>query len=397
VTTSGTASTPPRLYLSPPHLTGGELARVAEALASNWIAPVGPQLDAFEAGFAQCVGVDHALAVASGTAALHLALRHLDLQPGDEVICPTLTFCASANPIIYERAQPVFIDSDPTTWNLDANLVEEELADAARRGKRPRAVIAVDLFGQSADLDAIGQVASKYDIPVIEDAAEALGATYKGRPVGSSAWASIFSFNGNKIITTSGGGMLCSNDSALVQNALFLATQARDPAPHYQHSAIGYNYRMSNLLAAVGLAQLEQLADRVAARRRVFNWYQQRLGALPGLTLMPEAHSGRSSRWLTVIRIDPYRFGATPQHVRRALERHNIESRPVWKPLHRQPVFANCRCRGGRVADAIFATGLCLPSGSAMTKADVDRVAQCILAAAAQGRSRLAAPQLAVA
>lgn len=397
MTTPGTLSSPARLYLSPPHATGNELARLAEALASNWIAPVGPQLDAFEDRFAQCVGVDHALAVTSGTAALHLALRHLDLQPGDEVICPTLTFCASANPIVYERAQPVFIDSDSATWSLDPNLLEEELADAARRGKRPRAVIAVDLFGQSADLDALGQVAAKYEIPVIEDAAEALGATYKGRPAGSSAWASFFSLNGNKIITTSGGGMLCSNDAAFIDRARFLATQARDPAPHYQHSVIGYNYRMSNLLAAVGLAQLEQLSDRVAARRRVFDRYRRRLGLLPGLTLMPEAHYGRSARWLTVVRIDPFRFGATAEQVRLALERHNIEARPVWKPLHRQPVFADCRCRGGRVADAIFATGLCLPSGSAMTEADVDRVVRCILAAAAQGRPRVAAPQLAVA
>jgi len=363
-----------RLYLSPPHRSGREGVYLAEALASNWLAPAGPCLDRFEEAFASQVGVDHALAVSSGTAALHLALRHLELQPGDEVVCSTLTFCASANPIVYEGAQPVFIDSDCGSWNMDPNLLEEELVASARRGTMPRAVIAVDIFGQSADIDAIGEIAARYDIPVIEDAAEALGATYRGRPSGSSAWASIFSLNGNKIITASGGGVLGSNDPHLIERSRLLATQARDPAPHYQHSTIGYNYRLSNLLASVGLAQLDVLDDRVAARRRIFATYRRLLEGVPGIGWMPEASYGRSTRWLSVIVVDPVRLGATAEQIRLELERRNIEARPVWKPLHRQPVYAGCRCRGGEVADAIFAAGLCLPSGSAMVEADVQRV-----------------------
>jgi dTDP-4-amino-4,6-dideoxygalactose transaminase len=368
----------PRIYLSPPHLSGREQALVAEAIASNWISSVGPHLDLFEKWLAAAMQMSGALAVSSGTAALHLALRTLRLQPEDEVLCQSLTFCASANPIAYESALPVFIDSETKSWNLDPQLVEDELRDAATRGKLPRAIIAVDIFGQTADMEPILAIANRYDVPVIEDAAEALGSTYKEQPAGSRAWAAILSFNGNKIITTSGGGALCSNDPTLLSQAKFLSQQARDPAPHYEHSTIGFNYRMSNLLAAVGLGQLEVLEERVAARRRIAARYEELLGDLPGLQFMPEADFGRTNRWLTAVLIDPDEFGATREDVRMRLESQNIESRPVWKPLHLQPSFAGCRVRGGDVSERLFERGLCLPSGSAMTDADLKRVTNCV-------------------
>ncbi|MCE9556549.1 MAG: aminotransferase class I/II-fold pyridoxal phosphate-dependent enzyme [Planctomycetes bacterium] len=368
----------PRIFLSPPHLSGQEQANLAEVLASNWVAPAGPQLDQLEKALAARLLMKHAAAVSSGTAALHLALRHLNLAPGDEVICSTLTFCASANPIVYEGATPVFIDSDRSTWNMDPNLLEEELRACASRHKLPRAIVVVDIFGQSADLDAINAIAAKYAIPVIEDAAEALGATYKGRPAGSAAWASIVSFNGNKIITAGGGGAIVSNDEQLIERSRFFATQARDPAPHYEHSSVGYNYRMSNVLAAIGLAQLDVLDDRVASRRRNFEFYQQHLGELPGVSFMPEARYGMCNRWLTVMQVDPSQFGATHEAIRLRLEQQNIESRPVWKPLHLQPVFSHCRCRGGHIAESLFASGLCLPSGSALTECELTKVCEIV-------------------
>lgn len=371
---------PPRLFLSPPHMSGREQQYIAEVFASNYIAPVGPHLQKFEELFAKKVGVAHAAAVASGTAAIHLALRHLNLEPGDEILCSTFTFCASANPILYEHACPVFIDSDWTSWNLDPNLVEQEIRGAAARGKLPKAIMAVDILGQSADLDAIGAIAAEYDIPVIEDAAEALGATYHGRPAGSTSWCSTFSFNGNKIITTSGGGMLCSNDQELIERARFLATQARDPAPYYEHSTYGYNYRLSNVLAAIGIAQLEALDDRVASRRAVFERYRDNLSALPGISMMPISEHGSPNYWLTSILIDETKFGRGCEDVRMALEADNIEARRVWKPMHCQPVFADCRRVGGTVSEKIFAMGLSLPSGSAMTMEDVDRVTHGIAA-----------------
>lgn len=351
-----------------------ELALVKDAFASNWIAPLGPHVDAFEKEFAELIGVRHAAALCSGTAALHLALRLVQIEPGDEVICSTLTFVASASPIVYEGGRPVFIDADAATWNMDPDLLAEELKHSARRGKRPRAVIVVDLYGQSADYDRIERVCAEYQIPIIEDAAEALGATYKGRMTGAFGRLAAFSFNGNKIITTSGGGMLVSDDGALIERARFLATQARDPAPHYQHSTIGYNYRMSNILAAIGRGQLKVLPDRIRARRRNFEYYRQALGDLPGIQFMPEAPYGRATRWLTCLTIDPSAFGATREDVRLALEAANIEARPVWKPLHMQPVFAQCRLRGGRVAETIFERGLCLPSGSTLTESDLERI-----------------------
>jgi pyridoxal phosphate-dependent aminotransferase EpsN len=363
-----------RIYLSPPHLGEGELKLVREAFASNWIAPLGPQIDAFEQEFAELIGVKSAVALSSGTAALHLALHITGVKPGDEVLCSTLTFSASANPIVYEGGSPVFIDSNRVTWNMDPELLEEELKACARRGKLPRAVIVVDLYGQSADYRPILEACSAYGVPVIEDAAEALGAVYQGKLVGRFGKLGVFSFNGNKIITTSGGGMLVSEDGALIEQARFLATQARDPAPHYQHSTIGYNYRMSNVLAAIGRGQLKVLPDRVAARRRNYAYYQASLGDLPGLELMPRASYGHPNCWLTCITVDPKAFGATREEIRKALEAENIEARPVWKPLHLQPVFAECRVRGGAVAEELFERGLCLPSGSSLTQAELDRV-----------------------
>ncbi len=363
-----------RVYLSPPHLGDDELELVRDAFASGWIAPLGPHVDAFEREFAAVVGVPHAAAVSSGTAALHLALRLLGVNRGDEVICSSLTFCASATPILYEGATPVFIDSEPASWNMDPALLEEELQACARRGRLPRAAIVVDLYGQCADYERILEVCGRYNVPVVEDAAEALGATYQGRPAGSFGEMAAFSFNGNKIITTSGGGMLVSAQGRQIERACFLATQARDPAAHYQHSQLGYNYRLSNLLAAVGRGQLRVLSERVAARRRNFDHYRAALGDLPGLEFMPEAPTGRSTRWLTCLTIDPAVFGASRDDVRLALEAENIEARPVWKPLHLQPLFAGCRCRGGAVAEELFERGLCLPSGSNLTDSDRERI-----------------------
>src|ERR1043166_5142916 len=363
-----------RIYLSPPHMGPDELELVKDVFASNWIAPLGPHVDAFEQEFARLVGMPHAAALTSGTAAIHLALQLLEVGPGDEVICPTLTFCASANPIVYQGAAPVFIDADADTWNLDPQILRDELDQRARRGKLPKAVICVDLYGQCADYEPIVEACARYEIPLIEDAAESLGATYQGKPAGQSGKCAIFSFNGNKIITTSGGGMLASDDARLIGRSRFLAQQARDPAPHYQHSVIGNNYRMSNVLAAIGRGQLRVLPDRVAARRRIFAWYQNALRDLPGITFMPQAAYGEPNAWLTCITIDPEEFGADRHQIYRALDAANIESRPIWKPLHLQPIFADCAYRGGNVAADLFERGLCLPSGPAMSDDDLMRV-----------------------
>lgn len=367
-----------RLYLSPPHMSGEELPLLEEAFRSNWIAPLGPHVDALEAEFCRTVGVRHAAALSSGTAALHLAVRLAGVRAGDEVLCSTLTFVASANPIVYEGASPVFVDSDEATWNMDPALLEEELAAARRRGKMPRAVIVAHLYGQSADLDPLREACRRYGVVLLEDAAEALGATYKGSAPGSLGRMGIFSFNGNKIITTSGGGMLVSDDAELIRQAKFLSTQARDPAPHYEHSRLGYNYRMSNLLAAIGRGQLRVLADRVRRRRANFDLYREALKDTPGISWMAEAPYGTCTRWLTVAVIDPVEFGATTDEMRRELDAKDIEARPVWKPLHLQPCFHSCRRVGGAVAERLFACGLCLPSGSQMTESDVRRVADVI-------------------
>lgn len=356
-----------RVYLSPPHLSGHELELVREAFESNWIAPLGPHVDAFERELAEVAGVGHAAALSSGTAALHLALRLAGVGPGDEVLCPTLTFAGSAFPIVYEGARPAFVDADPATWTVDPALVEEELARRARAGRLPAAVITVDLYGQPCDHDPILAACAEHGVPVIEDAAEALGSSYRERPVGGFGRFGVFSFNGNKILTTSGGGALVSDDGEAVARARKLASQAREPEVHYEHRELGFNYRLSNLLAAVGRGQLRVLAERVAARRRNFELYRQALGALPGIAFLPEAPYGRSNRWLTCITVDPEAFGVDREAIRQALEAVDVESRPVWKPMHLQPVFAGCDTVGGAVAAAIFERGLCLPSGSSLS------------------------------
>jgi dTDP-4-amino-4,6-dideoxygalactose transaminase len=368
-----------RLYLSPPHMGGEELALLQDAFTSNWIAPLGPHVDAFEREFADTVGVRHAAALSSGTAAIHLALQILGIGKGDSVLCSTLTFVASASPVTWVGAEPVFIDSELESWNLDPALVAEEIETLARKGRAPRAVIAVDLYGQTANLDPIADACARHGVDLIEDAAEALGATYRGRPAGSRGRVGIFSFNGNKIITTSGGGMLVAAEEDVVVRARFLAQQARDPAPHYEHSVLGNNYRMSNLLAAVGRGQLRVLSQRVERRRQNFTFYERALGRVPGVTFMPEAPWGRGTRWLTVIQVDPAEFGATREQIRLHLESFDIEARPVWKPMHLQPVFQGRRVVGGAVAAKLFDRGLCLPSGSQMTDADCQRVVDAVL------------------
>jgi pyridoxal phosphate-dependent aminotransferase EpsN len=366
---------------------GEELSLLEEAFRSNWIAPLGPHVDAFEREFASAVGVPHAAALSSGTAAIHLALQVLGVGPGDSVLCSTLTFVASASPIRWMGAEPVFVDSSPETWNLDPSLVAEELSGSSQKSRAPKALIAVDLYGQAADLGPIGEACARHGVELIEDAAEALGATYRDRPAGSFGRIGIFSFNGNKILTTSGGGMLVSAEEALVRRARFLAQQARDPAPHYEHSVLGYNYRLSNLLAAVGRGQLRVLPQRVERRRAIFDAYRKALGGVPGIEFMPEASYGRATRWLTVILVDPAGFGATREDIRGHLEALNIESRPVWKPMHLQPVFQGCRVVGGPVAARLFDRGLCLPSGTQMTDDDVCRVVEGLLATPRRGRS----------
>jgi pyridoxal phosphate-dependent aminotransferase EpsN len=366
------------ILLSTPHMGDHELELVKLAFETNWIAPVGPHVDAFEQEFCHVTGAGHAAAVSSGTAALHLALRLVGVEPGDEVFCSTLTFTATANPIIYLGAKPVFIDSDRTSWNMNPDLLREALLKRARIGKLPKAVVVVHLYGQSADIDPILKICCQYDVPLIEDAAESLGATYKGRSSGTFGRIGIYSFNGNKIITTSGGGMLVSDEPELVTKARFLATQARDPAPHYQHSQIGYNYRLSNVLAGIGRGQLIVLGDRVAARRHNFEIYASALANLPGIEFMPEAAFGRATRWLTCLTINPEAFGVDREQIRIALAKQQIETRPVWKPLHLQPVFAEYECIGGEVAEDLFARGLCLPSGSNLTANDLEQVINAI-------------------
>jgi dTDP-4-amino-4,6-dideoxygalactose transaminase len=364
----------PRIYLSPPDVGARERALLLEAFDSGWIAPLGPMVDAFEVALAKRAGVAHAAALTSGTAGLHLALRLLKVGRDDEVLTSTLTFAATANAITYVGAHPTFIDADAATWQLDPALLAEALDERAAAGRLPAAVITVDLYGQCADYDAIEAVCATYGVPVIEDAAEALGATYRGRPAGSFGAAAVFSFNGNKIITTSGGGMLVSDDESLITAARHLATQAREPAPHYEHTVIGHNYRLSNLLAGVGVAQLESLDAKLAARRRIHARYRDGLGDLPGITFMPIADYGEPSCWLTCLTVDPDAFGATCEDIRLRLGAIDIEARPLWKPMHLQPVFASAPAVGGAVAADLFDRGLCLPSGSTLTDIEQDEV-----------------------
>ena len=441
-----------RIFLSPPHMGREEMRFVKEAFESNYIAPLGPQVDAFEKEFAEYIGIRYCLALSSGTAAMHLALEQLGIGPGDEVFASTLTFIGSVTPITFQGATPVFIDADKTSWNMDPALLERELKVCSETGKLPKAVIPTDLYGQCCDYDHIFEICDRYGVPVVMDAAEACGAQYltphydfpnlrgkqrrkgakglvknfnkgsflgdlgdfargKSFHSGKGAKASIYSFNGNKIMSTSGGGMLASDDEELIDYARFLSQQARDPAPHYEHSTIGYNYRMSNVVAAIGRGQLRVLDERVKRKREIFDYYRDALGDVPGIEFMPEPDWSRSNRWLTVILITPEEFGVDREAVRLALEEENIESRPVWKPMHMQPVF-DCAGRGargkrenakrtaqgnliqnskfkikkypsrvvgGKVSEDLFERGLCLPSGTAMINSDMDRVINTIL------------------
>jgi pyridoxal phosphate-dependent aminotransferase EpsN len=367
-----------KIYLSSPHMSGRELKYINEAFETNWIAPLGPNVDEFEKEIAEYVGASEAVAVSSGTAAIHLALSLLGVQSGDKVFCSSLTFIASANPIIYQGAEPVFIDSEYETWNMSPEALQRAFNEAVKENILPKAVIVVNLYGQSAKMDEIVSICNQYDVPIIEDAAESLGAMYKGKASGTFGKFGIFSFNGNKIITTSGGGMLVSDDREALKKARFLATQARDYAPHYQHSQIGYNYRLSNILAGIGRAQLQVLEERIAARRAIFQRYYEELSSLPGFTFMPELQDTFSNRWLTALTINEEEAGVSVSEILTSLSEESIEARPVWKPLHLQPVFSQMKyyphSEEESISDKLFQNGICLPSGSNMTEDDIERV-----------------------
>lgn len=357
---------PSRIFLSVPHMGGREEHYVREAFATNWLSSVGPNVIAFEQEFERLVGLP-SVAVASGTAAIHLGLRLLGVGSDDEVFCPTLTFAASCNPICYLGGEPVFLDSTPDNWNLDPDLLDAALRERAARNRLPKAVVVVHLFGQCADMDPIMESCNRYGIPVLEDAAEALGARYKGRPAGTFGQVAAFSFNGNKIITTTGGGMLVSPNKEWVDKARFWSTQARDPGIAYEHSELGYNYRMSNVLAGIGRGQLQVLHLRVQQRRAIAMRYRQAFADLEGIAPMPQAEYGLHTNWLSCFLIDENVFGCSRDELIRFLDEANIESRPVWKPMHLQKLYAQAKCYGGEVAEDLFRRGICLPSSSSMT------------------------------
>jgi len=365
-----------KIWLSSPHMGGRERDFVTEAFDSNWVAPLGPNVNGLEKDIASYLD-DHmdVAALSSGTAALHLALILLDVQSGDEVICQSMTFSASANPIRYQNAIPVFIDSEKETWNMDPVFLEEAIKDRIAKGKKPKAIIPVHLYGMPAKMHGILAIAEKYEIHVIEDAAEALGSSINEKKCGTFGAMGILSFNGNKIITTSGGGALVSNNDQFIKKATFLATQARDPAPHYQHSHIGFNYRMSNISAGIGRGQMEVLPQRIEQRRANFSFYQKELKPFEGISFVNEPEDFFSNRWLTTILVDPEKTnGVTREDIRLALEKENIESRPLWKPMHLQPVFQSFPYYGKKVAEKLFENGLCLPSGSNLTAHELERV-----------------------
>ncbi|PLR74018.1 DegT/DnrJ/EryC1/StrS family aminotransferase [Bacillus sp. UMB0728] len=371
-----------KIFLSSPHLSGNEMEYIQEAFETNWIAPLGPNVDAFEKEVASYVGAKGAVALSSGTAAIHLALSVLGVNKSDFVFCSSLTFIATANPILYLGAEPVFIDSEPDTWNMSPTALKEAFIIAAEKNKLPKAVIVVNIYGQSAKMDELKYICCQYDVPIIEDAAESLGSIYKGKASGTNGEIGVYSFNGNKIITTSGGGMLVSDDTGTLDKVRFLATQAKDPAPYYQHSQIGYNYRLSNILAGVGRSQLRMLDIRVKQRRRIYTTYYKELSHLPGITFMPELEQSTSNRWLTVLTIDKNKAGVSNYDILHYLERENIEARLVWKPLHLQPLFTEnsffSHDGGEGISDKLFDTGICLPSGSNMSLEDQYKVIQCI-------------------
>jgi dTDP-4-amino-4,6-dideoxygalactose transaminase len=364
----------PKIWLSSPHMGGNEINFINDAFDNNWIAPLGPNVNGFEEDIVKYTGSAHAAALSAGTAALHLALILVGVKAGDEVICQSMTFSASANPIAYQGAVPVFVDSEPDTWNMDPEKLREAIKDRFSKGKKPKAIIPVHLYGMPAKMDEILAIAKEYDIPVIEDAAEALGSTLNGKAMGTFGDMGILSFNGNKIITTSGGGALISDKEEYITKARFLATQARDNAPHYEHTHIGYNYRMSNICAGIGRGQMEVLDQRVAQRRMNFEFYKEQLGHLNGVTLLDEPEGYFSNRWLSTVLIDPKTSGTNREEIRLHLEKDNIETRPLWKPMHLQPVFADAPYYGSGVSEELFANGLCLPSGSNLTEGDLNRV-----------------------
>ncbi|KGK99984.1 DegT/DnrJ/EryC1/StrS aminotransferase family protein [Thalassobacter sp. 16PALIMAR09] len=376
-----------RIYLSRPHMSGNEERRVAEAFASNFVAPLGPQLDAFEACVRDYLGANvHCVGLSSGSAALHLALRIAGVGTGDEVWISSMTFAGGIFPVNYLSATPRFFDLDPKSWTVDTALLAEELAKAAAENRLPKAIVPTDLYGQSADLDPLEALAAQYGVRLIVDSAESLGASYKnGRRAGTGGDAAILSFNGNKIITTSGGGMLVTHHKDWADEARFLATQARDPAPHYEHSNFGYNYRLSNICAAIGLGQMEVLDARVARRREIFARYKAAL-ARPGIAFMPEPEGLHSTRWLTALTIDPSETGITREDIRLMLLEHQIESRPLWKPMHMQPLYAGAPYHGNGFDERLFANGLCLPSGSDMNDEQQDEVIERVTALLDKGR-----------
>ena len=364
-----------KIWLSSPHMGGKEEVYVKEAFDTNWIAPLGPHVDGFENDLCNFTGVQAAAALSSGTSAIHLALILLGVKAGDEVICQSFTFSASANPIVYQGATPIFIDSESDTWNMCPKHLRLAIEDRIAKGKKPKAIIPVHLYGMPANMKKIKGIANEFNIPIIEDAAEAIGSSIDNKACGSFGELGILSFNGNKIITTSGGGALIGDNEDLIKKARFLATQARDAAPHYQHSHIGYNYRMSNVCAAIGRGQMEVLDDRIAQRRSNFEYYVNRLVDIDGITFLAEPDGYFSNRWLTTILVDPSKTnGITRENIRLALENENIESRPLWKPMHLQPIFAGAPFYGDGTSEQLFEKGLCLPSGSNLTHLDLDRV-----------------------
>ncbi len=398
-----------RIFLSPPWLCGNERKLVDEAFASGYIAPCGPMVDRFERDFAAAVEVPHVCAVSSGTAALELLFHELGVTRGDRVFCSDLTFVSSIAPAVHRGAEPVFIDCDEATWTMDPDLLAEALSDAAKKGRLPKAVVAVDLYGQCCDYERIEAACALHGVPLIIDAAEALGAEYRGgissppserdkegkrRYAGDAGWAAVYSFNGNKIITTSGGGMIASRDEGVVVRARKRAQQAREPVVWYEHEELGYNHRMSNIVAAIGVGQLQYLEEIVAKKRQIFGWYKERLEGPGTVRMMPEAAYGQCTRWLTVLEMSEdggqrmeagagsSAFSLQPSalvgRVMAALEEKNIESRPVWKAMHRQPVFGGSKIYGGQVSDRLFRDGLCLPSGAGLEEKDVSRVCECV-------------------
>lgn len=366
-----------RIYLSPPHMSGHEMKYIKEAFDTNWVAPLGPNVDAFETSLASYCEVKHAAALSSGTAALHLALILLGVKPGDEVIVSTFTFAASVNPIVYLGATPVMVDSEHMTWNMDSELLEAAIKDRIEKGRlhQLKAIIVVHLYGMPAKMDEIMEIANRYHLPVIEDAAEALGSKYKDKPLGSFGMMAVLSFNGNKMLNTSGGGALLSNSKKHIEKARFLATQARDKAPHYQHSQIGYNYRMSNIIAGLGRGQMEVIRERVKQRRENFLYYKSRLKDIDGISFLEEPdHRYFSNYWLTTVLVDPEKTGTTREIMQVELEKENIETRPLWKPMHKQPVFAYCPAFLNGISEQLFNIGLCLPSGSNLSEKDRERI-----------------------